>query len=378
MNRWARIYAGGIWALLTAASVLGQLPGPVDPAVAAPPVAADPAMPAATQPASPPDRVVLTSGDVLHGRVIERDADRLVLEHADLGRLTIASERIQRLDRHVAGPVEAAAIAPQVTEPTVLPPAAGTTIESAPSAVVASSPMPGEQASEPPPRPSAWWRKLLTTWDSRLAVRFDGRDADRSQTDLRVDLETERRREEDRWKFDLSHRVRDRDDELTRSRLAAGGLYESYVVDSPWSLQSRARYEYDEFRDWDYRVTADVSAGYELVDVKKLRVIGRFGGGVLGEFGPVKDGYQPEGLLGLDAFVRLNGGQQVTASILYLPSVIEGHDYRLLTTAAWQVKLQQADGLSLRIGVENEYESLPGDGGTRNDLRYYGAMVFEF
>lgn len=301
------------------------------------------------------DRIELLSGDVLVGHIVEQNDQQVTIEHPDLGRLTIAREKIRSMQREVGTPAEAAQTAAGHEPEAVTPP---------PSAALPAS--------------ETWWQALRRQWDSRLAVRFDGRDADRVETNLRMDFESERRTDEDRWKVDLSYRLRDRNDDIARSHLATGLLEESFFPDSPWSLQNRARYEYDQFREWDYRATADSSLGYKLLDTRKLELTGRFGGGYLGEFYPADDRHRPEGLLGFDAFLRFDGGQRVTTSVLYLPSLFDDEDYRLLTSAVWQMRISKADGLSLRIGVENEYESQPLDGGPLNDLRYYGALVFEF
>lgn len=327
--------------------------------------------------ASGQDRIELLSGDVLIGHIVEQNDQQVVLEHPDLGQLTIVRDRIRGMQREVGTPAEAAQTAADSESEAVTPPPQAAMPAFDEAADEADTEAAFEDAGQPPTG-ETWWRALRRRWDSRLAVRFDGREANQTETNLRMDFETEKRREEDRWKLDLSYRLRDRTDDKARSQLASGLLHEAFFPATPWSLQNRARYEYDQFREWDYRVTADTSVGYQLLDSRALGLTGRFGGGVLGESYPTEDRYRPEGLLGMDAFLRFDGGQRITASVLYLPSLFDDEDYRLLTSAVWQMRISKADGLSLRIGVENEYESRPTDGGPLNDLRYYGALVFEF
>ena len=46
--------------------------------------------------------------------------------------------------------------------------------------------------------------------------------------------------------------------------------------------------------------------------------------------------------------------------------------------ADWKIRLDDAEGLSFKLGLEHEYETDVEDGDERNDLYYYGAVVLDF
>jgi hypothetical protein len=56
----------------------------------------------------------------------------------------------------------------------------------------------------------------------------------------------------------------------------------------------------------------------------------------------------------------------------------EPGEFRSVSTAEWVIALGKADGLSFKLGLENEYESDVGRDTESNDLSYYGALVFDF
>lgn len=70
--------------------------------------------------------------------------------------------------------------------------------------------------------------------------------------------------------------------------------------------------------------------------------------------------------------------QLIAGEITYYPSLEAINDYRIQGKIWWQYKLNFLDGMSLKIGAEDEYNATPEQGDEEHDFKYYGAMVLEF
>ena len=53
-------------------------------------------------------------------------------------------------------------------------------------------------------------------------------------------------------------------------------------------------------------------------------------------------------------------------------------DFRNLTIADWKMQILEKPALSLKAGVENEYESEVEEGDKKNDLKYYLSVGIDF
>ena len=55
-----------------------------------------------------------------------------------------------------------------------------------------------------------------------------------------------------------------------------------------------------------------------------------------------------------------------------------GGEFRNLTIAEWKVQLLEEPALSLKTGVENEYETDVEEDDKKNDLKYYVSVGIDF
>jgi hypothetical protein len=68
----------------------------------------------------------------------------------------------------------------------------------------------------------------------------------------------------------------------------------------------------------------------------------------------------------------------VTAYTTFYPSLSDGGEFRNLTGVDWSLRIADALGLSLNLGVQNEYESDVAPGIEKNDLLYRAALMYDF
>lgn len=296
------------------------------------------------------DTVELVTGDLLHGTVAQHDETIVVIEHPVLGRIELPADQVKAVMLASDAPTPDAAEVPAV-----------------PAAAVA----------EAAPAPHPLSNKLLPGWDKHFELGFTGTDGNTQTSSVSVGFAALRENDEERTKLALS--VFRNEDDGTRTRNEATGelLHDWLMPGSPWFKFINAKLEYDEFRDWETRASAFVGVGKQIIDSDKDSLIGRAGIGGSYEYGTVNEPVL-EALLGLEWVHTISDKQTLSAYVTFFPDLDEFGESRTLAGAAWTIAIDEADGLSLKLGIDNEYESTTEGTAKHNDVKYYGALVFDF
>lgn len=301
------------------------------------------------------DQVELSSGDVLTGTVVEQSDEQVVLEHPVLGTLTVPAAHVAAVT--IAPPAEDAA-AP------VEPPAEGDTAQA--------------EAAEPveviPPSPPGFFE----AWDLSLAVGFSGSSGNSDTNAFNAQFKALKEDETDRWLFDAGYFFGSDSGDRTRNEFTAELTKDWLMPDSPWFYFAKAGYQYDEFMSWESRISGFGGVGYTFIKEDDIEIVGRLGAGLTQELGG-EENLTPEGLIG-GSILRwhITENQNLTASTTLYPALDDWGEYRVTSAVEWTIKLDHADGLSLKLGLANEYETEVAPGDDHNDLKYYGALVLDF
>lgn len=148
--------------------------------------------------------------------------------------------------------------------------------------------------------------------------------------------------------------------------------------ESRWRIFADGTFEFDEFQEWDMRLSGSGGVGYELIDTEKTFLLGRIGIGLTREVGGSENAVVPEAVLGVDFEHQLTERQKITASADYHPELSDIGPYRVHSQAAWEILVDPEVNMSLKIGVDDRYDSSPGSGFNRNDLDYFAMLVWSF
>ena len=147
---------------------------------------------------------------------------------------------------------------------------------------------------------------------------------------------------------------------------------------SRWFAFVSSRYQYDEFESWEHRTTSTVGPGYELIRSETHRLDGRLGAAFTREFGERKES-KAESLLAFDYHWDL--AERYSVSItnqLFTQVQPEFGEVRNLTIGELKILLSEDPSLSLKFGVENEYETEVEGDDEKNNLKYYMALGIDF
>ncbi|GAB4108111.1 MAG: hypothetical protein Kow00105_14200 [Phycisphaeraceae bacterium] len=236
------------------------------------------------------------------------------------------------------------------------------------------------QATAVPEAPTAGERlsnRFFPGWDKHFELGLTGTDGNTQTSNVRVGFTALREDDEQRTKLGLSHFRAEDDGILTRNE-AAGEVTQDWLMPgSPWFKFANGKLEYDQFKDWETRASGFFGVGKQILDTDRHNLIGRVGGGGSYEFDSINE-FVPEAMLGLEWVHNINDRQTLTGYITVFPDMDEFGESRSLAGGAWTIKIDQADGLSLKLGIDNEYESRTEGAAKHNDVKYYGTLVFDF
>ena len=142
-----------------------------------------------------------------------------------------------------------------------------------------------------------------------------------------------------------------------------------FAEGSPWSVYTNTYLLYDEFRPFDLRLAINSGIGYKWIDTDKTMFRSRFGAGVSREFGGPNNQWTPEANFGLDLNHQLTERQKFSAVVDYFPAWNDFMDYRLVSSLSYELLLDEANNLSLKLSILDNYDSTPGTS-QPNDINY--------
>lgn len=292
--------------------------------------------------ASAEDEVLLKRGDLLHGTIIERGADYIVLEHTDLGRFTIPMRNIESIK--LGRPVQA-------TPPGAPPP-----------------PLPSGPVIPRVPDKAEWQFSFVL---GGVAKNND----DGEDFDLNTRMHVERITPVSESRMFLSYIYGDSDGERDDNAFT-GILKQTFLARrTPWLSFGVIRYDWDEFRAWDYRWTLHGGLGYRIFDSEVARLFPKVGGGYRKDFGSEDEVSRGEGLLGFELNWHPGKLHTVSLDATYYPSLNE-NEYRLVPIFDWKFRIQDDSPLSLNFRLEYEWATDPDPGFPRDTYRAtWGVQV---
>lgn len=291
------------------------------------------------------DSVELVTGDLLHGTVVEQTDSAVVLDHPVMGNVTLPVDQVK--------------------------------------AVVVTDGEGGEVLATPEPEPEpvvdtdSLSHKILPGWDKNFELGFNGSEGNSQTLNIHSAFDATQEDDHHRWKLGASFFQNKDDGTRTRNEFNAEVTHDWLMPDSDWFKFATAKYQYDEFQDWESRASAFIGVGKQLKKTDEHDVIGRVGIGGSYEFGSVNE-IVPEALLGLEWVYTINERQTLASHVTVFPDLDEFGESRTVAGVAWTLAVDEADGISLKFGVDNEYESSTEGNAKHNDVKYYGALVFDF
>jgi putative salt-induced outer membrane protein YdiY len=220
-------------------------------------------------------------------------------------------------------------------------------------------------------------RERVKLWEGSCELGLDGTEGNSRTFNIRFGMDAKRETELSILKAKLDYRKKTSRSVETAHRAFFDWRAERLLRDSPWSCYVHGTVEYDEFRAFDVRVTADAGLGYDFVRTERTRLVGRSGAGFSREIGGPVDKFVPEAVFGMDFQHRLRAGSRIKAAVEYTPDMTNFGAYRVRSEASWESVLSERMNLSLKLRVQDIYDSTP-HGAVANELDYAAMVMWSF
>ncbi len=276
----------------------------------------------------------LRSGERVHGRVVDMDSEGMTVMSPLLGAVRVARADLAEIPGQPAG------------EPAAAP--------------------------SVPADPASFWKG----WKWNAEFGLNGSDGNSETLNFRAGLSGKRETSKYDTTVGFIYNYGAEDGHKSKDRFEAN-IRNDWKLNAPWRLFAQGKVEYDYFQNWDWRWSAYGGVGYEFIKNDKTLLLGRVGVGASQEIGGSENKIVPEGLLGLDYTHKLNERNDIFANVDFYPALDDFGPYRFVAKAGWQIVVDEKSNMSLKLGVEDRYDSTP-EGRKRNDVDYFVMLVFSF
>lgn len=298
------------------------------------------------------DVVTLTTGETLRGTIVANDGVVVTLMHPVLGELKV--------------PVAAIVAEPKVG---TTGDAESQTDEETKKAATPRNPLDAVLTEDEKP----FWEG----WERGVSVGLNASEGNTDSTNGRVAFEAKRETAKMRTSVGGVY-VYSNDAESTRkSRFDAEARNDWILEGTRWRLFATGTVEYDQFADWDWRVTGTAGLGYAVVAKNKHELVVRAGPGVSQEFGGDDDRLTPLGVIGADYRWEISDKSRLFATVEYFPDLSEFREFRTDAKTGYEVVLDAESKLMLKVGAGHRHDSDPRKA-EANDFEYFMTLGVKF
>lgn len=326
-------------------------------------------------------RIRLATGDVITCELVRRQPGSVVVHHPVLGELTIPAAQIEEIQpvsgaaARPAGDAEAAPLpapAPSAaTRPGMAPPpldpSTSTVLPVGPSDAEASAVDP----TDVPKPPRGPWRATIAagvnytdnndqTLDARIAAGANYEIPDVEELALSAE-----------------YFFKTLNSNTTDNNLLVNGVYNRFIGDTPWLWFVKAQYQYSQFEAWEHRISGYGGVGYQVFKLPPVDLLLKVGAGATYEFGPPSQTL-PEGYGEAQFAWQISELQRLEMSGNIAPDLSNMGEFRVISRAEWQCKIDPLLDLALTFGVRWQYQSEVPAGDVNYDLRVYAGLQVGF
>jgi len=327
------------------------------------------------------DRIELTDGSVVNGKLLAADQGQFKVETKFAGVITIAQDQIKTFATDEA--VNVGLKAGTQVLGTVAATGSGIAVTAADGQMSASAAnvvavwRPGEDS--PAIREAkAAAEKLKRRWAYEASAAINGRTGGSEKFAGAVGFKATLESSEDKLMFNAAINRAQENGNKTADDWKAGVDYSSFFTGSAvW--YARTELSKDKIKNITLRSNSAFGVGRKLAhsDTRDTEV--RFGLGYIYE---TYTGATPDfASAGLD-IALLNkqtlGWATMNNTLTYTPAFKEFANYRVLHETTFDLPIKGADFWKLRMGVNNDYQSQPAGNAPKLDTTYFSALILNW
>lgn len=275
-------------------------------------------------------------------------------------------------DADIPGEAESEA-QPRELLPPAEPAADGSPNEQAASGAPASPP----EAVVPDVAWDFWSPQFWDPWEGSVELGLSGTEGNTETFNVRFGLKAKHKSEHLVRTLELTSIQKSAAGATTANTALVDGRIEWPMPASRWNYYVHGLAEYDQFKAFDYRLSADTGVGFEYIQTESTTLIGRAGLSASREIGGPENHTNPEIAFGSEFKHKFNATHSISGKVDYFPNVTDFSDFRLNSQAGWEIALSHTWGLSLKLSAIDRYDSTP-QGAQPNDLDYSTLLIWVF
>lgn len=213
-------------------------------------------------------------------------------------------------------------------------------------------------------------------WEGNVELGINGTSGNSETFNLRAGAQAKRKTERSQLTLLTTYLQNTSEGDVTANRNFSEARHE-WLNRSRWTPYVHGLLEYDEFRNFDLRLTADAGIGYQFIKNDTTNLLARAGFGGSKEFGSPDDDFKPEAVFGAEFSHQISARQSLEFNVDYYPSVEDLNDFRINSVLNWVFVLDETNNLSLKLGIIDRYDSTP-SGARYNDIDYSLLLLWAF
>lgn len=213
-------------------------------------------------------------------------------------------------------------------------------------------------------------------WKNEVEAGLNGSSGNSDSLSLHAGYTAAYKDEEDGWKFAAAYDKAKSDGVESRNQFFADLQKDWYWSGSPWFSFAQGRYDWDRFKEWDYRLSASGGAGYEFINNDTWYLTGRFGLGGNKTYGDLEEAFTTEAIVAFNAAWTISERESVEFNTTFYPNLEESGEYRNISAFNWKMKMTDKGSLAMKIGLINEYDSLAPEGTEKSDFKYNLSLAW--
>ena len=215
-----------------------------------------------------------------------------------------------------------------------------------------------------------------TVWDGTMEFGGNGTTGNTKTSRVFASVELERDTRFGELEIDLDY-VRSKANNVVNKHHTLFDVGHQWLKDgNSLSWFAELGLEYDEFRPFDLRLTANGGIQKLFVDNDTTQLSWKFGAGISQEIGALEDAIVPEAVFGLILEKQLTSRQRLEADVDYFPDWSNFTEFRIEAEGSWVIVLDEQHGWSLKLAALDRYDSTPGDN-KPNDFTYSLVLLWE-
>lgn len=259
----------------------------------------------------------------------------------------------------------------------------------------APPPPPGFNFTPPAPAPAAPPPVVITEaagglfpaaetpkiWSGGGEIGTNGATGNTELFSVRAGVNAQRKTADNLFKGDFLYTYTNLNSKLTQNQALLNARDEILFPGTAWSLFTSTNIEYDELRAYRFRVGVYGGVGYQVIDDERTNWRLRAGAGAVREIAGYTGGpesrWVPELVFGTDYSYKFDDRQSFEVTLDYYPRIDDFGQFRVRARAAYQIIIDKENGIVLRLGAQDRYDSNPGPS-KRNDLTYFASLGIKF